>query len=83
MVTEIAFCRKALRVLATLKLGEWLPGTSDRRGQDKSRKVRPVGRLENAGDFKHAPNVAKIRHNLPSLPRSCSCSAFDTLWLMR
>jgi hypothetical protein len=56
----------------------------DRLGwQDKSRKVRPVGRLENAGDFKHAPNIAKIRHNLPFLPRSCFCSAFDTLWPMR
>jgi hypothetical protein len=53
----------ALRVLETLKLGKWLLGTSDRRGQDKSRKVRRVGRLENAGDFKRAPNVAKIRHN--------------------
>ena len=81
-MTGIAFCRKA-RVLGTLKLGECLLGTRNRRWQDKSRKVRPVGRLENAADFKHAPNVAKIRHNLPFLPRSCSCSAIDTLWLMR
>jgi len=56
----------------------------DRLGwQDKSRKVRPVGRLENAGDFKHAPNIAKIRHTLRFLQCRCSCSAFDTLWLMR
>ena len=82
-MSGIASRRKALRGLETLKLGKWLLGTSDRRGQDKSRKVRPVGRLENAGDFKHAPNVATILHNLPFLPRSCSCSAFDTLWLMR
>jgi hypothetical protein len=52
----------------------------DRLGrQDKSRKVRPVGRLENAGDFKHAPNIAKIRHTLRFLQCRCSCSAFDTL----
>ena len=42
-MSGIAFCRKTLRVLETLKLGKWLLGTSDRRGQDKSHKVRPVG----------------------------------------
>ena len=33
-MSGIASCRKALRVLETLKLGKWLLGTSDRRGQD-------------------------------------------------
>ena len=32
-MTGIVFCRKTLRALATLKLGEWLPVTSDRRGK--------------------------------------------------
>jgi hypothetical protein len=49
------------------------------RRQDKSRKVRPVGRLGNTCNFNHAPNIAKIRHNLPFLPRCRSSSAFDTL----
>ena len=53
------------------------------RGQDKSRKVQPVGRLENARDFKHAANIAEIRHTLRFLQCRCSCSAFNTLWLMR
>jgi hypothetical protein len=51
--------------------------------QDKSRRVRPVGRLRNVSNFSHAPNIAKIRHNLPFLPGLCSCSVFDTLGRVR
>ena len=78
-MTGMALCRKPLRVLARSKLMRWVLGGSDRGGQDKSRKVRPVGRLGNTCNFNHAPNIAKIRHNLPFLPRCRSSSAFDTL----
>jgi hypothetical protein len=54
-------------------------GEVDRGWQDKSRKVRPVGRLGNVSKFKHASNIAKIQHNLPFLPERCSSSVFDTL----
>lgn len=51
--------------------------------QDKSRKVRPVCRLGNASDFNYAPNIAKIRHNLPFLLGCCFSSVFDTLRQVR
>ena len=82
-MTAIAFHGMLPRDVVSLRVAGRDQQVANRGWQDKSRKVRPVGRLENARDFKHAPNVAKIRHNLPFLPRSCSCSAFDTLWLMR
>jgi len=78
-MTRTAFCRKSLRVPRVCWLGSWALGTSDRGGQDKSRKVRPVGRLRNASNFNHAPNVAMMRHNLPFSPLRCSSSVFDTL----
>jgi hypothetical protein len=53
--------------------------TADRRRQDKSRKVRPVGRLGFACNFKHASNIVKTRHDLLTSPSRCSCSAFHTL----
>jgi len=78
-MTRTAFCRKSPRVPTVCWLGSWALGTSDRGGQDKSRKVRPVGRLGNVSNFNHAPNIVKIRHNLPFSPRRCFCSVFDTL----
>ncbi len=42
-MTRIAFCRKSPRVPRVCWLGSWALGTSDRGGQDKSRKVRRVG----------------------------------------
>ena len=42
-MTRTAFCRKSSRVPRVCWLGSWALGTSDRGGQDKSRKVRPVG----------------------------------------
>ena len=42
-MTRTAFCRKSPRVPRVCWLGSWVLGTSDRGGQDKSRKVRLVG----------------------------------------
>ncbi len=57
--------------------GDWEITTAGR--QDKSRKVRPVGRLGNVSNLNHAPNIAKDRRNLRVSPWRCSCSVFDTL----
>jgi len=73
----------ASRVLRVCWLGSWALGTSDRGGQDKSRKVRPVGRLEDGSNFSHAPNIANIQRNLPFLIARCFPSVFDTLWKNR
>ena len=78
-MTRTAFCRKSPRVPRVCWLGSWALGTSDRGGQDKSRKVRPVGRLGNVSNLNHAPNIAKDRRNLRVSPWRCSCSVFDTL----
>ena len=74
-----ASCRKSPRVPRHCWPGSWALGTSDRGGQDKSRKVRPVGRLENVSRFKHAPNIAKIQRTLSFAIGHCSFSVFDTL----
>jgi hypothetical protein len=78
-MTRIALCREALRVLRTPMSGKGVLEGSDRAGQDKSRKVRLVGRLGSFSNFNHAPNIATIRYNLSLLPRCCSSSVFGTL----
>lgn len=74
-----AFCRTSLRVPRVCCLGRWALGTSDRGGQDKSRKVRPVGWERMVSKFKHAPNIANIKRNFPFLLGACVCSIFVTL----
>jgi hypothetical protein len=82
-MTGIALCREPLRVLGSPKPGKWVLDGNDRGGQDKSRKVRPVGRLGNASQFNHTRNIAKIRRNLPFLIGRCSFAAFVTLRRIR
>ena len=79
-MTRTAFCRKSPRVPRASWLGSWALGTSDRGGQDKSRKVRPVGRLRNVSNLNHAPNIAKNRHTLLFSRPRCFSSTFRTLW---
>ena len=50
-MTAIVFCRKPRRTLGWLGFARWALGTSDRRGQDKSRKVRTVGSVRNRARF--------------------------------
>jgi hypothetical protein len=78
-MTLTAFCRKSPRVPRVCWLGSWAVGTSNRGGQDKSRKVRPVGRLGNVSSFNHAPNIAMILRNSSFSPPRCLSSVFDTL----
>jgi hypothetical protein len=61
-----------LRALGSLQLGNWAQETSDRRGQDKSRKVRPVGWLEDGSNFNHASNVARYRAHLAMFANTLS-----------
>jgi len=82
-MTEIAFCCWPSVVLAGRKVIGMAQGEVDRGWQDKSRKVRPVGRSGNASKFNHTRNIAKTRHNLPFLIGRCSSSIFDTLGRIR
>jgi hypothetical protein len=63
-MTAIALCRKSLRALARSKLMRWALGGSDRGGQDKSRKVRPVGWVRNSAKFSLGRNIATISGNV-------------------
>jgi len=78
-MTESASCRMPLRVLGSLQLGNWAQETSDRGGQDKARKVRAVGRLEDGSNFNQAPNIAKIQRTFPFPTTRYWITTFDTL----
>jgi hypothetical protein len=76
---EIAFRQGLLEVLTSRKTTKRAQGEVNRGWQDKSRKVRPVGRTRNLSNFKLALDLAKIRRNFMGLPRHCAFSSFDTL----
>ena len=78
-MTRTAFCRKSPRVPRGSWVGSWALGTSDRGGQDKGRKVRPVGWLGNGRNFRRASNIAKVRRTLPISRCSCPFLSFATL----
>jgi hypothetical protein len=79
-MTSIALCRKAPRALRRFSLARWARESSDRRGQDKARKVRAVGcgRVE-----RRIPAISQTlcstRRNLRFLAKCYCRSAFDTL----
>ncbi|XSC47582.1 hypothetical protein ACF1BQ_020355 [Bradyrhizobium sp. RDT10] len=79
MIT-IAFRRALSKAVALMRMVGTEHGSDDRGWQDKSRKVRLVGRLGNVSNFSHAPDLAKNWNTLPILPGRCSSSVFDTLW---
>jgi hypothetical protein len=78
-MTASASCRKPLRALGSLQLGSWALERSDRGGQDKARKVRAVGRLEDGSNFNHAPNIAKVQRTLRFSTTRDRTTTFDTL----
>ena len=78
-MTGSAFRCKLLRALGSLQLGNWARETSDRGGQDKARKVRAVGRLEDGSNFNHAPNIAKVQRTLRFSTTRDRTTTFDTL----
>lgn len=75
----IAFRRVLSKFVARWRVLGREQGIADRGWQDKSRKVRSVGRVRIVSKFRYAPNVAKIEHNLSFFPRRCFGSAFCTL----
>ena len=78
-MTGIAFCQNLSGVIQAEKLGEWVLGASDRRGQDKSRKVRPVGSVRNSIKSSLDPNIARVSCTLRFIATRRRHSAFDTL----
>ena len=78
-MTARVFCRNPLCALGSLQLGNWARETSDRGGQDKARKVRAVGWLEDGSNFNHAPNIAKVQRTLRFSTTRDRTSTFDTL----
>lgn len=83
-MTGIAFCRKPPPALTRSKLMRWALGGSNRRGQDKARKVRAVGR---GGKHRRISVVLQTLHKLLpnlrfSIARYCR-SAFHTLGAQR
>jgi hypothetical protein len=75
----VATRRTPPQVPAGLKILEIVRGVGNRGGQDKSRKVRLVGWLENISTFNDATNIANLRHNFAFLRRRCSSLISDTL----
>ena len=78
MIASVS-CRNPFCALGSLQFGNWAQGTSDRGGQDKARKVRAVGRLEDGSNFNQAPNIAKIQRTLPFSTTRYRTTTFDTL----
>jgi hypothetical protein len=78
-MTGIAFCRDPSGGIDSLKLGKRELGTIDRGWQDKSRKVRPVGRVRNSVKYCPASNIANVSDNLRFMATRRRHSTFDTL----
>lgn len=77
--TSIARCRVLSQAFASRRVVAREQGATNRLRQDKSRKVRPVGRMRRCSNFSEAANIAKIRRNVPLLPRGSHGSTFHTL----
>jgi hypothetical protein len=78
-MTENASCRNPMCLLGSLRLGDWAQETSDRGGQDKSRKVRTVGWVWNSAKFRLVPHIAKVSRNLDHSTTGYRRSTIDTL----
>lgn len=78
MTASVFFCNP-LWALGSLQLGNWAQEASDRRGQDKARKVRAVGR---DGLHREIPAIGQTLHNIDRTSRVsgtlCGHSTFDT-----
>jgi hypothetical protein len=71
--------RKSPRVLGVSRPGSWALGSSDRRGQDKSRKVRTVGWVRNSNKYRLVRNIARVSRNLRFSATHYRPTTFDTL----
>ena len=78
-MTAIAFSREWLQFPGKFGLGGWALGTSDRGGQDKSRKVRTVGSVRNSAKSGPFANIANVSCNLLFSTMRHWRSSFGTL----
>jgi hypothetical protein len=78
-MTAFAFSREWRRVLRRFRLTRWALGTSDRGGQDKSRKVRSVGCVRNSAKSGLLANIASVSCNLGFSITRYRRSTFNTL----
>ena len=78
-VTASAFSREWLRIFGRVRIGGWALGTSDRGGQDKSRKVRSVGCVRNSAKSGLLANIASVSCNLGFSRTRYRRSTFNTL----
>jgi hypothetical protein len=78
-MTGSASRRKPLWALGSLQLGSSALETSDRRRQDKSRKVRTVGSIRNTIKFRLVANIANVVRNLLFSATRYRSSTFHTL----
>lgn len=75
----IAVRRMASKDFAPLIMVGREQGGADRRRQDKSRKVRPVGCARKCIDFNDRVNITRTRSKVQLSPTRCSYTAFGTL----
>ena len=78
-MTAFAFSRQWPRVIGKFRLAGWPLGTSDRGGQDKSRKVRSVGCVRNSAKSGLLANIASVSCNLGFARTRYRRSTFNTL----
>jgi hypothetical protein len=78
-MTETVSCHNRLRAFGIPQLWNWALWTSDRAGQDKSRKVRTVGWERNSAKFRPVRNIARVSCNLRFSARHYRPTTFDTL----
>jgi hypothetical protein len=75
-MTQTAFCRTSLRAPRVCWFGRWALGKSDRGGQDKTRKVRAVGRGSKGSNFRHGSNIANLEAHLATIANTLSPFSF-------
>jgi hypothetical protein len=79
-MSSIALCRNAPRALGWFSSARWARQSSDRRWQDKARKVRAVGCGWVERRIPAIPQtLCSTRRNLQFLAKCYCRSAFDTL----
>jgi hypothetical protein len=76
---QIVLHRNLSLVIACSDGMQWVRGDTSHGWQDKTRKVRAVGRLEDGSNFNEAPNIAKIQRTLPFSTTHYRTTTFDTL----
>ena len=75
----VALRRMLSEIFASSRVAGREQGRTNRRGQDKSRKVRTVGSVRNSAKFRLVAHIAKFSRNLDLSITRYLGSTFDTL----